>query len=306
MKILKRIQGQSILELAIFGSILIMLLGAILSYGLRYSQEQKTMMSAFRKTLQKSTDPNCGGQASVTVISDKHIPNPTNPFAIGSVSPFSSSASVIRSARLHETADTEAELPRTTIQIQGQEFTYRTAGFRYVDMSSGSEKYKEVYGDANVDTDTGMLIDSCEGELMNYDSCKRQCRMITNASFCEQECERGKVPGSSTDCNSICNQTIETPWYCNSMDNIFNFAIAANRPKAMGVQSNYTQTTITNNILQKQEQSGTINTTDKINWQATTDRTIVYIDQQHNVQETPVTDTVSESQTLEMQATKGE
>lgn len=297
MKILKKIQGQAILELALFGSILIMLLGAILSYGLRYSQQQKTMMSAFRKALQESTDPNSGGQANVTVISDKHIPIPTNPFAIGSVSPFVSSASVIRSARLHETADTLEELPKTTIQIQGQEFTYRTAGFRVVDMSSGSEKYKEVYGDANVDTDTGKIIDSCEGELMSYDGCKRQCRMITQTDFCVRECERGKEPDSSKDCNSVCSQTIETPWYCNSMDNIFSFAIAKNKPKAMGVQSNYTQTTITNNILQKQESAGTINTTDSINWQATTDRTIVYIDQAHNVQQTPVSKTVGENTT---------
>jgi hypothetical protein len=319
MKRIKKITGQSILELAIFGSILIMLLGAILSYGLRYGLEQKIMMSAFRKTLQKSAEPNTGGQASITVISDKHIPNPANPFAIGSVSPFISSASVIRSARLHETADTEAELPKSTIEIQGQEFNFRTAGFRVISNALGLEKYQEVYGANNVvqtgngecvsqeiNPQTGeeecaeyrnniRIIDSCEGELMNYDSCKRQCRVITDVSFCVSECERGKIPGSETDCNSICSQQIENPWYCSSMDSIFNFAIAANRPRAMGVQSGYTQDTITNNILRKQEENGIITTTDTIDWSAAVNRSIVSIDQARNVESTTVSTTVAEN-----------
>ena len=44
-------KGQAILELAIFGAILIMLLGALINYGLRYNYQQLAMQRAFRKAL---------------------------------------------------------------------------------------------------------------------------------------------------------------------------------------------------------------------------------------------------------------
>jgi len=321
--------GQALLELAIFGAILIMLLGILLNYGLRYSFQQKTMMSAFREALRESDNPDLGGQASVTVIQDKHIPNPSNPFAVGSVMPFSSGASVIRSYRLNETADTYAELPQTTIQIQDQKFTYKTAGFRDELNVPGLDKYKEVYGDSNVwetgngdciewqtNPETGnqecatyatniRVIDSCEGELMNYDACKRQCRMITQVDFCINQCERGKEPGSSTDCNAVCNQQMETPWYCSAgtLDNIFNFAIAKNKVKTMGLQPDYAKQTVMSNILRKQESGRTITTTDSINWSDTTTRTIVSIDKgTDTIQEVPVTTVVGETATQTRQS----
>lgn len=341
-----RKRAQALLELAIFGSIIIMLLGIILNYGLRYGLQQKAMMSAFRKTLAASNDSNSGGQGSYTLIQDKHIPNPSNPFAVGSVAPFSGSSSVVRTARLHETADTEAELPKTTIQIQDRIFPYKTAGFRDISNSQALDKYKEIYGNNAWETgdgeclawetnpDTGeeecteyskniKIIDSCEGEIISYDAAVRQCRMIVDEEVCKKECERGKLPGSETDCNAVCSQKMTPPnqvdnrdlggaWYCANytevdpsthrytfpiLDNIFDFAIAANKPKRIGVQSDYTKQTAMNNTLRKQEQSGIITTTDTINWSDITNRTIVYIDQEHNVQQAPVSTTVGENKT---------
>jgi len=329
MKTLRNKKGEALLELAIFGAILIMLLGILLNYGLRYSFQQKTMMSAFREALRESDNPDLGGQASVTIVQDKHIPNPSNPFAVGSVMPFSSGASVIRSYRLNETADTYAELPQTTIQIQDQKFTYKTAGFRDISNVSGLDKYKEVYGDSNVwetgngeciswttNAETGeemcetygkniRIIDSCEGEIISYDGCKRQCRMISQADFCVRECNRGKEPGSSKDCNTICNQQMETPWYCSAgtLDNIFNFAIAKNKVKTMGLQPDYAKQTTMSNILRKQESGRTITTTDSINWSDTTTRTIVSIDKgTDTIQEVPVTTVVGETATQTRQS----
>lgn len=321
MNTLRSKKAQALLELAIFGAILIMLLGILLNYGLRYSLQQKTMMNAFREALRESADSNLGGQASVTVLQDKHIPNPSNPFAVGAVVPFSSGASVIRSYRLNETADTYAELPQTTIQIQEQKFTYKTAGFRDISNVPGLDKYKEVYGDSNVwetgngeciswttNAETGeeicetyskniRIIDSCEGEIISYDGCKRQCRMITEADFCVNQCERGKLPGSDTDCSAVCNQQIETPWYCSggALDNLFNFAIAKNAPKVMGLQPDYSKQTAMSNILRKQEAGGTITTTDTIDWSDTTTRKIISIDKgTDTIRKVPVTTTVGE------------
>jgi hypothetical protein len=351
MKPFKNKQAQSVLELAIFGSILIMLIGVLLSYGLRYNNEQKTMMSTFRKALQKSAEKDpatgeeiLGGQGSYTLIQDKHIPNPANPFGVGQVTPSVSNASVIRSYRLHESPNTLKALPQTTIEIQGQEGAFKqdfkTAAFRlepvreiYTTPAPTSEenaeiqytsldRYKEVYGSTNIWVDertrtcfddpppdpndpsqqcqnssvTIRIMDSCEGEIINYDGCKRQCRMIVDKQSCVTECKRGKSnPGEDTECEKICRNPIGIPWYCKDaeptgtggsyrfphLDDIFNFAIASNKPKSMGVQPDYTQHTVIDKdktSLNKRESPGAITTTDTLAWKDTTNRTIIWND----------------------------
>jgi len=338
-------KAQAILELAVFGAILIMLLGVLVNYGLRYNFAQKAMISAFRKALAESAKKNeqdeeiNNGQASYTLIQDKHIPNPANPFAVGSVGPAMSSASVVRTCRLHETADWKftgedqnphpEELPKTIIQIQDHEpyYSYKTAAFREEQIqfqndaeaaASPLDKYKEVYGDTNVwddgncvvdTTDTEeptepevitckvRVIDSCEGEIISYDACKRQCRLITDEDYCEKECNRDNIPGSEKqkNCSAICEQQMNTPWYCQEttegkivLDDIFAFANlyytnnevdeSQRKPRAMGVQVAHQQQNETKNSLTKEEQGATITTIDKINWSDTTFRDLIYND----------------------------
>jgi hypothetical protein len=334
----KFLTGQAVLELAIFGAILIMLLGVLLNYGLRDSLQQKATMSAFRGALKESANSKIGGQGNFMLVEDNHIPNPSNPFAVGSVMPFIANSNVIRSAALHETADRVDELPRITIDIKGSKCPgsvlsvagsnppcyYLTAGFRDIQnvitvpidcgsdgygtpvdcgtttvyaMPTGMSKYKEVYGDGNawtirdcfpdgyggpVCTDAGIrLIDSCEGEIIDYNYCKRQCRLITNNDFCRTGCEKGKEPSSTKDCSAVCNQDIEIPWYCQSwnaepgkivLDRLFKFN------NIMGVQQDYAQRTTMYNTLRKTEGAGGLHTTDSINWTTFTDRDIVYMD----------------------------
>lgn len=282
--------GQALLELALFGSMLLMLLGVMVSYGLRYNYQQKTMMEAFRKTLNESAVYERGGQASVTVISDEHIPNPSNPFAIGSVSPFISSASVTRSYKLHESADTEDELPQMTIQIQGQPLNYKTAGFTDMgNITTSLDKYKEIYGDTNVyekpkKSGNYTVIDSCKGEILSYDTCKRQCRLITEVPFCVRECVRGREPKSKRpDCYTICGQPMEVPAYCGELDTMFAFAIATGRPRVMGLQPDTIREARMNNSLRKQESGGVITTTDTIDWSEDIHRQIVTRDGVTNV-----------------------
>lgn len=276
--------GQALLELALFGSILLMLLGVMVSFGMRYSYQQKAMMGAFRKTLNESAVYERGGQASVTTVSDEHIPNPANPFAIGSVSPFISGASVVRSYKLHENADTEEDLPQMTIQIQGRPFSYKTAGFIDLgNITASLDKYEEIYGGTNVferpkKSGNYTVIDSCRGEIISYDSCKRQCRLITEVPFCVRECVRGREPKSKRpDCYTICSQTVEVPPYCEdgALENIFAFAIATGKPRVMGLQADTTKEVSINSALQKQESAGTITTTDTIDWSDDSHRQII-------------------------------
>lgn len=288
------LRGQALLELALFGSILLMLLGVMVSFGLRYNYQQKTMMDAFRRSLNESAVYERGGQASVTIVSDEHIPNPSNPFATGSVSPFISGASITRSYKLHESADPdhEEELPQMTIQIQGKPLSYKTAGFRVVGNITGSvDKYKEIYGEGETNVfewpkNSGnyTVIDSCEGQILSYDGCKRQCRMITDVTSCVRECERGREPASKKpDCNTICSQPMDVPAYCGELDNIFAFAIATGRPRVMGLQADTTKEASINSRLQKQESAGTITTTDTIGWSESIHRQIVTRDAVTNV-----------------------
>ena len=213
--LLRSEKSQALVELAIFGAILLMLLGIVLSYGLKSSIQQKVMMNAFRGALKEGAVN--GGQGSYLIIEDDHIPSPGNQFGMGSVMPFSANSNVIRSAALHVTADTVAELPRTAIDIKGSKCPgsylspagsdppchYLSAGFSTINFGvPGSsvplavQKLGVIFGQNNVweTTTPGLFqfIDSCEGEIMDYNACKRQCRMITrkepppfSSHFCE-------------------------------------------------------------------------------------------------------------------------
>lgn len=140
--------AQALVELAVLGSFLIMLLGVLVSYGLRYINQQKTAHHAFREALALASEPN-NGSASYTLISDKMIPDPSNPFALGTVVPAVASASITRNPDLSLTADSSSELPRMTIKINDQKLSYTTAGFRQEsDVKENTlDKYKEIFGE---------------------------------------------------------------------------------------------------------------------------------------------------------------
>ncbi len=156
------VRGQALLELAIFGSIIIMLIGILLNYGLRANFQQAALQKAFRKALAesvKSSDDNAPSSVSYVRTEDKHIPDPTNFLGQGQIMPFVSSASVTNSYKLDLGADNQAELPVIKIDINSLEpgqagaaiapLTFKTAGFRVERMVQEDviAKYKEVYGD---------------------------------------------------------------------------------------------------------------------------------------------------------------
>lgn len=326
-------KGQALLELAIFGSFLIMLLGILVNYGLRYNFQQRVMQEAFRKALASAAESTQQGKptsVSYTLVRDKHIPDPSHPFAVGSVMPVSASAGgIVRNYEMQVTADTPDELPVTVLNIQGQELRFKTAGFREESNVSPEsiDRYKEIYGGVNVwetgDAQDGTknikIIDSCAGEIINYDFAVRQCRQIVDAEVCIKECERGKWPGSETDCNNICSQPMNVPWYCQNYrphpdgqphryvfpvlydpdNNTGLFAFAKTSNKSMGLQQDYTQTASMDNVLRKTEAASGITTTDNINWQVDTQRKVVYVDDEHNYQEREVPSRVSQHKTQE-------
>ena len=161
-------KGQAILELAVFGSILIMLLGVLVSYGMKYNFQQRIMQQAFRKALvsaAESRQSNKPTSVSHIVIEDRHISSPSNAFAVGSVSPIIASASVTRTYELQATPDPnkENELPQLSLNINGEIYTFKTSAFRDV--------YNVLVGhlEKDYDSDASGTIDTDEKDRSRYD-----------------------------------------------------------------------------------------------------------------------------------------
>ncbi|MBI4322869.1 MAG: hypothetical protein HY596_01190 [Candidatus Omnitrophica bacterium] len=284
-------KGQALLELAIFGSLFILVLGVLLNYGLNADYSQRAKMEAFRQALALSSDSNITGGGSYALAKDRYIPNPSNPFALGSDIPVSESGSVIRDFRLDETADTVSELPRVNITVNGEPFDCpsagtgcTTAGFRTEPLTGSLDRYQEVYGSSNVNGggDTVTVIDSCEGEVVSFESCVRQARMIVDSDACTAECKRGKFEGSD-DCASTCAAPMTVPWYAQgavkdtsgkwtfpNLNTLFTGITTT------GLQRGSSRHTTMASTLHKQETASAVSTTDSVNWRDDVTRKVVY------------------------------
>jgi len=242
---LKSDTGQAMLELSIFGSLMLLVLGLIVSYGLNADYNQAAQMSAFRKALHLAGEPDASGEpigsASYSSIQERYFANPSHPLGLGSPTTVSSSASVVRDVRLDTSPVVETELPRLRIDAQGSPLDCAhdqsvfgpgclTSGFRIErniprdddPNKSVLEKYRLIYGSSNVlncseltppcggDEDV-MIIDSCDGEIIDYTTCVLQARQIVNPGVCQVFCERSQQPGSTLQCNQVCALEMNPP-----------------------------------------------------------------------------------------------
>jgi hypothetical protein len=142
----KRVRGQALIEIAIFGAIFLMIIGAMITYGLNYNYNQEAQMRAFRTAMKIASSKEDGdsttvsrGSGTYTSLQERHIPDPMDPYGAGSVSPVMSSASVTRDSAMYATAVDDGSLPMTVFdhqvsavndQVDSQQLVYRTAGFR--------------------------------------------------------------------------------------------------------------------------------------------------------------------------------
>jgi len=250
---IQRESGQALLELAIFGSLILMILGALVSYGLRYNFQQQADQEVFRKANEyamKGDDVGDEyGSASYTVIRDRHMPDPSNPFGIGQVSPTMASASITRDHRLDAVGTNYDGLPKMIINFQSmvdgqlveQEKQYATAGIRRHSQSCGSNEnhYNEVrkgyYGlvfgtvgnwceydagewddDCSGESSNLRIFDPVEGEIFDYDSAVEQARMLVDHGFCVEKCVEMDMAGDHYGCGTICTWGHDhalRPWY---------------------------------------------------------------------------------------------
>ena len=307
--------GQALLELAIFGGLMIVVLGSLVSYGLNADYTQQAMMQAFRQALGTAANATNNGapiSASHVIVNDRHIPDPSNPFGLGNVVPITGQAqSPARNFGKKTVPETNAELPRFYLTINslpvdcnGPGSGCTTAGLRVENNVPGGslDRYKEIFGDSNtcvcdgdehkpdscgsthpgcagasagacltqggLDPVTGnrlpcqqfarkiVIVDGCDGQIVNLDSCRRQAERLTNAAMCERECARGRplvsAPPSKDvkqplPCSEVCAEPIiSIPWYAQDADHDGNFeqleALFAGI-RSMGVQSTFTKRT---------------------------------------------------------------
>ncbi|MFA5401873.1 MAG: hypothetical protein WC359_15580 [Dehalococcoidia bacterium] len=312
-------RAQALLEIAIFGAIIVMLLGVLITYGIRYNAQQKLMQQSFRKALSKSVSQP-GVAVSNVILRDTHIPNPSDTFGVGSVTPFiGSGGTVTRDYQMGETATESSELPSIVVDINGQEYTYKTAGFRDEPNvpEDSLDRYDQVYGWGNVwetsdgacaeegteiDPNTGetnttctqatkniRIIDSCSGDIFDYGSAVKQCRMIVDSEACAKECNRASDP--AVNCSSVCSQPMNVPWYCETAEcglnpcnlgaaHIYTFTklnqiFNGLNLKSLGLQQDYQQRTTADNSMRKTEDASGITTADNVNWSTAITRKII-------------------------------
>lgn len=310
---MRKAKGQSILELAILGTILIGILGLVVNYGLRYNYQQKVMMQAFRNAYNAAPE---GG--SYTLVVDKHIPNPSDPWGAGSVTPVSASASINRNYHAQDIAVCNeddvnvcntsstytADLPKTTIEIKGsndsfmQSFT--TAGFRDVSWLTPEQvdKYEEIYG-SSVCSDPDQDCGAREGECINpttnpqtgEETCTDHYLKIRILDPCEGEFVSADMirricylinntAACKKDCKrggkddcSSCDQSIPSPWYCSAESTLFP-------PDKFPISKSRSMGIginygQTSNINNTLNKSGA-STTDNLDWNVQTNRKIFY------------------------------
>lgn len=155
-----RKKGQAIVEMAIFGSILIFILGLLAQLGLRMGFQQDTMMQAFRRALTAAHKVSIGANPSppssigYTYLQDKPIPE-ISPFLDREHSSYSASESlgVSNEGLFPETYAAAGDLPVQYFEINDLKVAYPTAAFMEVslDFSDFSKIYRKVSDASNTD-----------------------------------------------------------------------------------------------------------------------------------------------------------
>ena len=222
-------------------SLLIMVVvAAMLRFGLQFDAQQQADTKAFREALKLAVDPDTTGGATYTVVEDHYAVDPTNPFAVGSALPVIGTGNVTRDNHLDETAEFSKpkELPRMQIVFQGQPFDCPSpgqgctlAGFKtYDDIDEDQlDRIEFILGAVNVCSKekcgseenfpkTIITIDPGYAEILNKESLEQQGKLWRDDMVCELKCKQGKSPDDKdTNCSKdtgLCSAKLpDMPWY---------------------------------------------------------------------------------------------
>ncbi|MFH1191177.1 MAG: hypothetical protein V1670_03165 [Candidatus Omnitrophota bacterium] len=130
-------KAQSLTELASFGSILLLVLSFILSYGMRLNYQQDAQMRVFRMAMTDAysnvTRPDA--TSSIALLEDKHTPDPRDRFGIGSIAPAQSGAQITWGNTINDPYEDFTDYAQIKYMINGREEAYDTEAFATIHQS---------------------------------------------------------------------------------------------------------------------------------------------------------------------------
>jgi hypothetical protein len=97
---LRRIKGQSTTELAVLGSLILMVFSFLINYSEKLNKQQSYIQQAFRAALKEARNAN--SFASYTKVAYRRLPNVSVPMELGQLQTFSGSANVLWLNRIIE------------------------------------------------------------------------------------------------------------------------------------------------------------------------------------------------------------
>ncbi len=230
-------RGQAMIELAVFGSLTMFTMAFMIRYGLQYNYSQVTQQETFRLALARAHEAYPLQQASVFLIRDRRMVDPTSPFVNSERQTFLGVSSVSLSnkgAVLGVETDSEIPVQHVIFNDRDQPLKLRLADFRdepnilrsricayvsvlgraavqIIDPRDGvtSLRYQcpTRFNNPKINNDPGnatlyftlRILDQCVGDIMEPTSCKLTCDALKNA-FLRQPayCTNGSIPPSST------------------------------------------------------------------------------------------------------------
>lgn len=96
-------KAQALVELAIFGSILLLCVAVLIQYGLEGNYSQQAQMEAFRKALKLAYHKTgLGSSSAIVLVKDKPIPDPRDQWGFAERSPVMGSGSAVWDTHLGE------------------------------------------------------------------------------------------------------------------------------------------------------------------------------------------------------------
>lgn len=138
------------MELAVFGAILIFILGIMIRYSLNFNYAQRQSLIAMRMAMSESFKSAEAGRATRNVSTVMFVEDRTtadlNKFGSASRAPFVAAATAIFSKNLLMPVDfgDEQDLPVMDIYINGKHFVFSVAGFKEYDLTSPSPPANNV------------------------------------------------------------------------------------------------------------------------------------------------------------------
>lgn len=125
-------KAQALTELAAFGSILLLVLSFLISYGMRYNYQQDLQMRSFRRALSEAYASNRPDASStVTLIEDKHVPDPRDMFGVGNIVPVQATAEATWGNTMQDSYKdiNFDDLSQLKYVINNKEKKYTTSGY---------------------------------------------------------------------------------------------------------------------------------------------------------------------------------